>query len=198
MDFNEIEKEEYNKKKKIELVLDELDTEFEKFDMTQINENLKQISSFDIEVEEQRCRDDSLEFLENLAQIYAGDKTIIHTDLYIKARITEDLNILKELKFQQNIANFSIKKLVENISVDQLFYRNYEMLRLTQQSILEIIRHIKQLHEIIEDYYRVYFVNAAANLQKSKNLNTLTDKKTKTLSPGDIIEDIENGEDING
>lgn len=155
-----IKSEELDKKHQIENIMLSIEeqlgsvgvTEYTSESATMMIEN--ESVTINLQDTEKKCIYEATNYIESICEPYID---IISTDRYIKNKISEDINLLSELKFQGRIAKFASQKLVENVQADQTYIRSYEGLNATQNSILEIIRHIVQIQNLMEDFYRHYF-----------------------------------------
>jgi len=180
---------ELQKKVDVEQIITDIDKEFRELEgVGCFEEDLVESIQIDLIQVDEQAKEEAEEFLYALAVKFSGNIPAVQNDPYLKVRMREDANLLHELKYQMKFSKFATMKLGENILADQLYFRNYEMVKITQSSITEIARHLIQLQRLIEDYYRNYFLNVA-NYSESKSINNET-----TLSPSELIQTLEDME----
>ena len=179
---------EIDKKKQMNDIINSIQAELDDIDVETIEKDLILVKAFDpIEVEK-TTSDEAKKFLTEIALQYST-KEEFFKDPFLKSKIREDLNILSELKYQAKISRFVSMKLLENISSDQLYFKNYEAMKGVQQSVLDIIKHIVQLESLMEDYYRVYF--AKKGRTKNVDKNDISNSTGYILTPEQIITQLE-------
>lgn len=195
-----IKSEELDKKHQIENIMLSIEeqlgsvgvTEYTSESATMMIEN--ESVTINLQNTETNCILEATNYIESICEPYID---IISKDRYIKNKISEDINLLSELKFQGKIAKFASQKLVENVQADQTYIRSYEGLNATQNSILEIIRHIVQIQNLMEDFYRHYFktssrpreIEQTQNIEKPTGRMILSPSQLCELSEARVIED---------
>jgi len=190
---NIIKSEELNKKHQIENIMLSIEEELGNVGVTEYNsesatmmiENESVVIS--LKDTEEKCLSEATNYLEGICEPYLH---LIENSKYIRNKIEEDINLLSELKFQGKIAKFASQKLVENVQADQTYIRSYEGLNATQNSILEIIRHIVQIQNLMEDFYHHYFKTIAKlNLQiEEPEIQEEKPKHRLIMSPSELCE----------